>query len=132
MTLISLLVGPFAAILVAAAISLLNEPARRHFSAIFLAGAGAAYLSGGLMGWEFGFCAVITWLAYRGLEDYRFIAAGWVLHTMWDLVHHFYGNPIVPFVPTSSAGCATCDLVLAWWYLRGARPVTSWFRARAV
>jgi hypothetical protein len=100
--------------------ALLREPGRRRFSAITLAGAGAAYLNGGLGVWEFGFCAVMTLVAYRGLEFYRFIAAGWVLHTLWDIVHHLYGNPIVPFYEMSSAGCAICDLALAAWYFAGA------------
>lgn len=100
--------------------SLLREPARQRFSAIFLAGAGAAYLSGGFGLWEFAFCALITFLAYRGLESYRPIAVGWVLHTCWDLAHHFYGNPIIPFAPLSSAGCAICDLGIAAWYALGA------------
>ena len=99
---------------------LLREPARRRFSAVMIAGAGAAYLSGGLGLWEFGFCALMTFVAYRGLEDYRFIGAGWLLHTAWDVVHHLYGNPIVPFLPTSSAGCAICDTALAAWYFAGA------------
>lgn len=96
------------------------EPARRNFSAILVAGAGAAYLNGGLGVWEFAFCAVLTFIAYQGLKDYRFIAAGWLLHTCWDVVHHLYGNPIVPFVPSSSAGCAICDAGLAVWYWMGA------------
>ena len=99
------------------AMSLLSEPSRQKFSAIFLAGAGAAYLSGGFGILEFGFCAAITYLAYRGLGSYGAIALGWVLHTCWDVGHHFYGNPIVPFQPTSSIGCAVCDLGLAAWYL---------------
>lgn len=98
----------------------LREPDRKRFSAIFVAGAGAAYLGGGLGGWEFAFCALMTFIAYRGLRDYRFIGAGWVLHTLWDIVHHLYGNPIVPFLPMSSAGCAICDLGLAAWYFAGA------------
>ncbi|UFP92636.1 hypothetical protein ISF26_12360 [Gloeobacter morelensis MG652769] len=110
-----------------AACSLIREPARRNFSAIVLAGAGAAYLNGGLGLWEFAFCSLITFLAYRGLADYRYIGIGWVLHTVWDVLHHFYGNPIVPFVPTSSAGCAICDLVLAGWYFLGAPSVYSVF-----
>jgi len=93
--------------------ALLREPARQKFSAIFLAGAGAAYLSGGFGVWEFAFCAVITLLAYRGLENYRAIALGWVLHTCWDTAHHLYGNPIIPFAPLSSVGCAICDLGIA-------------------
>ena len=52
------------AIIMIALCSLLKEPHRQQFSAIFLAGAGAAYLSGGFGLWEFGFCAIITLLAY--------------------------------------------------------------------
>jgi Family of unknown function (DUF6010) len=111
------------AVIFIAACSLLKEPNRRNFSAIMVAGAGAAYLNGGLLGWEFVFCAVMTCLAYWGLKNYRFIGAGWVLHTAWDVVHHVYGTPIVPFVPLSSAGCAICDLALALWYFRGAPSV---------
>jgi hypothetical protein len=102
------------------ACSLLKEPSRRNFSAIMLAGAGAAYLNGGLGLWEFGFCALLTWVAFRGLQDNRFLAAGWLLHTAWDVVHHLYGTPIVPFAPDSSLGCAICDPVIALWYFRGA------------
>ena len=101
-------------------ISLFKEPGRRKFSAVFLAGAGAAYLSGGLGLTEFAFCALITFLAYRGLDNYRYIAIGWVLHTCWDLVHHYHGNPIIIFDPTSSIGCAICDLGLAAYYAIGA------------
>jgi len=105
----------------------LKEPARRNFSAVFLAGAGAAYLSGGFGPWEFGFCALVTWLAYRGLADYRAIAIGWLLHSGWDVAHHLYGRPIIPFAPTSSVGCAICDPVIALWYGLGAPSV--WRRA---
>jgi len=63
--------------------------------------------------WEFLFTAVVTFCAYKGLGSYRFIGIGWMLHVGWDLMHHFYGNPIVPFVPTSSAGCAITDTLLA-------------------
>ena len=101
-------------------ISLFREPGRQKFSAVFLAGAGAAYLSGGLGFAEFAFCALITFLAYRGLDNYRYIAIGWVLHTCWDLVHHYHGNPIIIFDPTSSIGCAICDLGLAAYYAIGA------------
>lgn len=104
-------------------VSLIREPARRRFNAIFVAGAGAAYLSGGLGVWEFPYTAVATWVAYRGLDDYRFIGAAWLMHTMWDIVHHLYGNPIVPFQATSSAGCAITDALIAIWFLRGAPSV---------
>ena len=97
------------------ACSLLKEPSRRNFMAIMIGGAGAAYLNGGLGIWEFAFAPIVTYCAYKGLGNYRFIGAGWLLHTTWDVVHHFYGTPIVPFVPTSSAGCAICDVGIALW-----------------
>ena len=116
------------ALLIIAACSLLKEPDRQSFSAIFVAGAGAAYLNGGLGVWEFAFCALITFLAFRGLKNYRAIGIAWLLHTVWDAVHHLYGNPIVPFIPTSSAGCAICDIGLAVWYLYQAPSIYTWFR----
>ena len=105
------------------AFSLMKEPLRQRLSAIMIAGAGAAYLSGGLGIWEFAACVCFTFLAYRGLTEYRFIGIGWFLHTCWDIVHHLYGNPIISFAPSSSAGCAICDLVLAIWYFSGAPSV---------
>jgi hypothetical protein len=104
--------------------SLIQEPHRRTFNAIMVGGAGAAYLSGGGFGiWEVGFCAVMTLCAFLGLRSYRFIGIGWLLHTGWDLLHHWYGNPILQFEPTSSLGCAICDPVLAMWFLAGAPSV---------
>jgi hypothetical protein len=129
LTLTQLLAPLVIAVLFIAACSLLKEPARRNFSAIMIAGAGAAYLSGGLGVWEFAFCALMTFVAYRGLSDYRFIGLGWLLHTAWDVMHHLYGNPIVPFVPDSSAGCAISDSALALWYFLGAPSVYSWFES---
>jgi len=56
--------------------SALQEPQRRHFNAIMIAGAGAAYLNGGLGIWEFAFTPVVTYCAYRGLTSYGFIGVG--------------------------------------------------------
>lgn len=109
--------------------SLLREPTRQRFNAIFVA--GAAYLNGGFGVWEFPFTAVATWIAYRGLDDYRFIGAAWLLHTVWDVAHHFWGNPIVSFQATSSAGCAITDALIALWFLRGAPSVYDWWSARS-
>lgn len=100
--------------------SLLREPHRRRLNAVMIAGAGAAYLSGGgLGGWEFAFTAVVTYVAYRGLESWNFIGAGWLLHTAWDVVHHLEGSPIIPFLDGSSLGCAICDPVIALWCFLG-------------
>jgi hypothetical protein len=103
-----------------AATSAFKEPHRRNFMAIMIAGAGAAYLNGGFGVWEFLFTAVVTVFAYQGLTSYAFIGAGWLLHTGWDVLHHLYGTPIVPFVSTSSLGCAICDPVIAAWCFAGA------------
>jgi hypothetical protein len=104
--------------------SLLKEPGRRNFNAVMVAGAGAAYLSGGGLGiWEFAFTAMVTFCAYKGLQSYRYISIGWLLHTGWDLVHHFYGNPLIPFDPLSSAGCAITDALIAIWFFADAPSV---------
>jgi Family of unknown function (DUF6010) len=110
--------------------SLVREPARQRFNAIFVAGAGAAYLNGGLGLWEFPFIAVATAAAYLGLQSYRFIGIAWLLHTAWDVVHHLYGNPIWPWQPLSSFGCAVLDALIALWFLAGAPSVYSLARRR--
>ena len=111
--------------------SLLKEPVRQNSNAIFVAGAGAAYLSGGFGVWEFAFTALVTYCAYRGLRSYSFIDVGWLLHTGWDALHHLYGNPIVPFVADSSLGCAISDPVIALWFFLGAPSVYGLLRRGA-
>ncbi|KOV99659.1 MULTISPECIES: DUF6010 family protein [Streptomyces] len=109
--------------------SLVPEPHRRRLNAVMVAGAGAAYLSGGgLGGWEFAFTAVATYVAYKGLDSWAFIGVGWLLHTAWDVVHHLKGHPIVPFAHDSSFGCALCDPVIALWCLGGGRAPWKWSR----
>lgn len=102
--------------------SLFREPHRRTVNALMIAGAGAAYLSGGGMGgWEFAFTALLTYVAFRGLTSWNWIGIGWLLHTAWDVVHHLKGHPIVPFEHGSSMGCAICDPVIALWCFAGGR-----------
>ena len=120
------------ALVFVALVSLLKEPTRQSFNAIFVAGAGAAYLNGGLGLWEFAFVPVATYAAWRGLADYRWIAIAWLLHTGWDVVHHFHGHPIVYFQPTSSAGCAISDALLAVWFFYGAPSLQELRRRRAL
>jgi hypothetical protein len=100
--------------------SLIRAEHRRRFNAIFLAGAGAAYLSGGGFGpWELAFTAVLTYVAYRGLRSWRWVGVGWLLHAAWDLAHYLNGHPILPFAHNSSLGCAICDPVIALWAFGG-------------
>ncbi|MFJ5528278.1 DUF6010 family protein [Streptomyces sp. NPDC093261] len=111
--------------------SLIRAPHRRRVNALMIAGAGAVYISGGgLGGWEFAFAALLTYVAYRGLESWTFIGIGWLLHTAWDIVHHFKGSPIIPFAHGSSLGCAICDPVIALWCLRGGPSVRDLVRGR--
>ena len=42
------------------------------------------------------------------------------MHAAWDLPHHLWGNPIWPFMPTSSFGCVIFDSLIALWFLVGA------------
>lgn len=113
-----------------ALMSLMKEPGRRNLSALLVAGVGAAYLSGGLGPVEAAACVGFTALAYFGLKDYRFIGVAWLLHAGWDVVHHLYANPILPFEPLSSLGCAITDPLVAVWYFAGAPSVWR-LRARA-
>ncbi len=99
-----------------AVMSRLREPGRQKVSALLIAGAGAVYFGAGFGWWELAFCALLTWIAFRGLQDYRYVGMGWLLHVVWDVLHHLYGQSILPFLPLSSAGCAICDTGIALWY----------------
>jgi Family of unknown function (DUF6010) len=103
-----------------AAMSMLREPNRKKVSALLIAGAGTAYYGGGFGWWEVAFCALFLWLAFRGLENYRYVGIAWTLHIVWDILHHLYGHSILPFLPLSSLGCAICDAGIAGWYFMGA------------
>ena len=92
---------------------------RRPLNAVIVAGAGAAYLSGGFGIGELVFTAVLTAVAYRGLSSWRWIGVAWLMHTGWDVAHHPWGEPILPFAAESSLGCAICDPVIALWCLAG-------------
>ena len=100
--------------------SLFKEPTRQKFSALFIAGAGFVYFGSSFRGWEVAYGALFLWLAYRSLTDYKFVGIGWMVHVAWDIVHHLYGKPILPYVPLSSFGCAICDTGIAIWYFLGA------------
>lgn len=106
--------------------SRMREPKRQGFMVVMIAGAGAAYFNGGFGPWELIFTALVTFCAYKGLQEYRFIGVGWLLHTGWDVLHHLYGNPIIPFVPASSLGCAVCDVVIALWCFADAPSFGEW------
>ena len=114
-------VGPaLGAALFVLLMSLMREPARRTFNAVLVAGASGVYLSGGFGLWELLYPLVATPIVYRGLQSHRYIGLAWLLHAVWDLPHHLWGNPIWPFMPTSALGCAIFDTLIAVWFLAGA------------
>jgi hypothetical protein len=99
------------------AMSFVKEPTRRNFNSIFVAGASGVYLSGGFGVWELLYPAIAMPFVFFGLRSYRFIGIAWLMHASWDIVHHFWGNPIWPFMSSSSFGCAIFDTVIAVWFL---------------
>jgi hypothetical protein len=103
--------------------SLVREPARLRLNAVLVAGAAGVYLSGGLGPWELLYPAVALPILYIAFGSHRFVGIAWLMHAAWDLVHHVHGNPIWPFMPTSSFGCSIFDSLIAVWFLAGAPPV---------
>ena len=102
------------------AMSLVPEPARRTLNAILVAGASGVYLSGGFGAWELLYPVLATPVTFRALRSHRYIGIAWLMHAMWDLPHHLWGNPIWPFMRTSSFGCCVFDSLIAIWFLAGA------------
>lgn len=126
-TIINAIAAVLIAVICIAIFSLVKELERQIINALIIAGAGAVYWSGGLGVWEFPFGAIMLFLAFKGLTNYRYIAIGWLLHTCWDIVHHLYANPIVALSPSSSAGCAVSDTILALWFFYKAPSVFNLF-----
>jgi hypothetical protein len=126
------LIAVVVALVAIALASLVREPKRQRLMAIVLAGAGGAYLNAGFGLWEFPFAIAVLFCAYRGLQSYTFIGIGWLLHTAWDLLHHWSGLPMLSLFPTSSFECGVCDVVLAAWFFVGAPSVFGLFRRSVV
>jgi hypothetical protein len=114
---------PLQALLFVLIMSLVREPARLELNAVFVAGATGVYLSGGFGPWELLYPALALPVLYRALRSHRFIGVAWLMHAGWDLAHHLYGNPIWPFMPTSSFLCLVFDALIAVWFLAGAPSV---------
>ncbi|WP_397569555.1 DUF6010 family protein [Schlesneria sp. T3-172] len=108
--------------------SLVTEPTRQKSMAIILAGASGSYFNDGLGIYEIPLSAAILLCAGIGLRFYPAIGVGWLLHTTSDVLHHSIGQPIISFLPTSSIGCAVCDVVLAVWFFMKAPSVFNLWR----
>jgi hypothetical protein len=93
--------------------------------AIVVAGACGVSLRGGFSVWELICPLLAAPVAYLALRSYRFIGLAWLMHAAWDLAHHLWGNPIWPFMRTSSFGCMIFDTLIAIWFLAGAPALTA-------
>jgi len=102
------------------AMATVRQPARRTLNAVVVAGASGVYLSGGFGIWEVVYPVAVMPVVYRALQSYRYIGVAWLMHAAWDVAHHFWGNPIWPFMRTSSFGCFVFDSLIAVWFLVGA------------
>ncbi len=105
---------------------------RRQVNAVIVTLAAGAYLNGGMGVWEFPFAILVASCSYWGLNSYRFIGMAWLLHTGWDIVHHFAGYPMIAWLPTSSGECAITDAILAVWFFLGAPSLWKAFGKRSV
>lgn len=114
--------GPFfSALLFIVLMSFLHPRIRKELNCLLVTGAGAAYMSGGGFGiWELPFVFLMTGIGLLGLRNIRWVGLGWLLHSAWDAAHHVHGNPIWPFLPSSSWGCMIFDTIIAIWFLSGA------------
>jgi hypothetical protein len=107
-------VGPLiGAVVFVLGMSFVPEPTRRTFNAILVAGSCGVYLSGGFGRWELLYPVVATPIIFRGLRSHRYIGVAWLLHAAWDLLHHLWGNPIWPYMATSSFGCFVINVLIA-------------------
>lgn len=114
------IIAIFIALIFISVFSFIPEPNKQKWSALLIAGAGSLYWMGTLEAWEMVFGTIMLFLAFKGLSDYRFVGLGWLLHTIWDFLHHANGQSLIFFDSTASLGCAICDPVIAVWYFCGA------------
>lgn len=115
-------VGPaIAAIAFIFIMSRLQRSVCLQLNAILVIGASGVYMSGGFGVWELAYALLAgPVLGYWALRSFYAIGVGWLMHAAWDLLHHLYGNPIWPFMPSSSAGCLIFDTLIGAWFLCGA------------
>lgn len=117
------------AILFAAVVGILKEPARQKSMAILIAMAGGLFAVEPFA--ELGFCfgALIAVCGYFGLKWYPSIGIGWILHACWDTVRYFNDAGLVGQEPHSSLGCAIFDPMIAVWFFFGAPSVWDHLRS---
>lgn len=110
--------------------SLAGEPARLRYNGNRPCCRRGCLYDGAFGTREFPAAIAVAFCASRGLRlqkkkrlgDRRAIAADWLLHITWDVLHDVWEPLMVRWIPTSSMECAVTDnpvgTVDAAWYLR--------------
>ncbi|MGL4632028.1 MAG: DUF6010 family protein [Leadbetterella sp.] len=98
-----------------ALISFIKEPYRQKIMVVMLGIAGGVYVNNGL-GLGMPIAISLGLFAFKGLNSYRFIALGWLVHTVADIFHHSKGYPMIHNDALSSFGCAIFDVIIAIWF----------------
>ncbi len=97
-------------------VSFIKEPYRQKTMVIMLGVAGGVYVNNSL-GLGMPIAILLGYFAYQGLNSYKFIAFGWLIHTVADIFHHIKGYPMIHNDALSSFGCAIFDVIIAIWFL---------------
>jgi hypothetical protein len=91
-------IGPaIGAVVFVAIMSLVPEPARRSFNAIFAAGAIGVYIGGSFGTWELLYPVLATPIVYLGLRSYKYIGIAWLMHAAWGFTSPPMGQANLAF-----------------------------------
>lgn len=111
-------------------ISIIREPYRQRLMAIMLALAGGVYMNNAYQLMPGIFALVMACFSFLGLNNYKFIGIGWLLHSAYDWVHYSNGFPMINDVPGSAFGCAIFDIGIAIYFFFNAPNLFSIFKSK--
>jgi hypothetical protein len=122
MAVLALAAGAVAALSLVYAVRRRPADARRRVYAaglivaalVYVGFAAAGHAPAAWLGYELLGVAVFGAVAWAGTRDARVLAAGWALHTVWDLVPHLGRRPGATYTPQWYPWlCVSFDLLVA-------------------